>query len=184
MIGVHTALRPVLIEEYNEPFELLVVQVRVANRDLRVISGYSPQENWPPAQREPFFRALAEEIIKAELAGNAVLIEADFNSKLGQEYIPKDPHHQDENGKLLADIIKRQNLIVANGLMVCQGTTTRERVTTSRTEKSGISFVLVSEDIAETIESVKIDKEREHVLTRISKTKTGTENKQSDHNLI
>ena len=65
MIGVHTALRPVLIEEYNEPFELLVVQIRVANRDIRVISGYGPQENWPPAQREPFFRALEEEIIKA-----------------------------------------------------------------------------------------------------------------------
>ena len=105
MIGVHTALRPVLIEEYNDPFELLVVQINVANRSIRVISGYGPQENWPPAQREPFFRALEEEVIKAELAGSSVIIEADFNSKLGKEYIPKDPHNQDKNGKLLADII-------------------------------------------------------------------------------
>ena len=95
MIAIHTVLRPVLIDEYNDPFGLLVVQIKVVNRDIRIISGYAPQENWPLAQREPFFRALEEEIIKAELAGNSVVIEADFHSKLGKEYIPKDLHTQD-----------------------------------------------------------------------------------------
>ena len=47
-----------------------------------------------------------------------------------------------------------------------------------------ISFVLVSEDLVEYVKAVLIDEKREHVLTRISKTKTGSETKESDHNII
>ena len=184
IVGVHEALKPILINEYNEPFEMIVVEIEAANKEIRLISGYGPQENWTPDKREPFFQALEEEIIKAELAGKSVLVEADFNSKLGKKFIPKDPHPQSENGKLLANIINRQNLIVANGLMTCEGTITRKRVTTTRTEESAISFVLVSEDMVNSIVSVKIDESREHVLTRLTKTKTGHEKVESDHNVI
>ena len=47
MIGVHKGLKPFLIEEYSSEFELLVVEVKIANKDIRIISGYGPQENWP-----------------------------------------------------------------------------------------------------------------------------------------
>ena len=113
-----------------------------------------------------------------------MIIEADFNSKLGVEFVPNDPHVQDKNGNMLANIIRRQKLCVANGLMVCKGTITRKRVTTQRTEESVISFVLVSEDLVEKVEAVLIDDKREHVLTRITKTKDGSETKESDHNVI
>ena len=73
---------------------------------------------------------------------------------------------------------------MANGLVVCQGTITRKRVTTQRTEQSAISFVLISEDLVDQIESIIIDEDGDHVLTRISKTKNGTEIKESDHNVI
>ena len=121
-------------EELNDPFELLVVKIKVSKKEIRIISGYGPQDSWAPAQREPFFQALEEEIVKAELAGKSVFIEANINSKLGKDFIQKDPHQQDKNGKLLAGILKRQNLTVANGLMVCNGTITRKCVTTTRTE--------------------------------------------------
>ena len=145
------------------------MEIKVGNKEIRVVSGYGPQESWSPDQREPFFQALEEEVIKADLAGKSSIIEADFNSKLGKEHIPNDPHEQDKNGKLLADIIGRQKLCVANGLVVCEGTITRKRTTTLRTEQSAISFVLVSEDLIDKIEAVKIDEKREQVLTRISK---------------
>ena len=184
MIGAHKALHPVLIIELNDPFEIIVIEITIGKKDIRIILGYGPQENWTSNLREPFFNALEEEIVKAELAGKSIIIEADFNSKLGNEYIPNDPHSQDKNGKLLANIIKRQKLTVANGLVVCQGLIARKRVTTQRTEESVISFVLLSEDLVETVEAVIIDDKREHVLSRITKTKNGTEYKESDHNLI
>ena len=46
VIGVKADLKPVLIVEYSDQFELLVVEIRAGNRDIRIISGYGPQENW------------------------------------------------------------------------------------------------------------------------------------------
>ena len=45
MIGIHKALNHVLISEYNDPFELVVVEIEIANRHIRFMSGYGPQEN-------------------------------------------------------------------------------------------------------------------------------------------
>ena len=120
LIGAHKSLKPKLINEYEETFELLVIEINVANKDIRVISGYGPQENWKPHKVMPFFLAIEEEIIKAELAGRSVIIEADFNSKLGPDFIPNDPKPISDNGKILAGIIKRQKLTVVNGLVQCQ----------------------------------------------------------------
>ena len=111
IIGAHKALKPILIEEYSEDFELLVVEIKIANREIRIISGYGPQESWLEAERMPFFLALEEQIIKAELAGKSILIELDANSKLGPELIPGDMHSQSMNGKVLAAIIARHGLV-------------------------------------------------------------------------
>ena len=184
IIGAHKALEPVLIQEYSNEFELLVVEVKVSNREIRIMSGYGPQESWPENERMPFFLALEQEIIKAELAGKSILIEMDANSKLGPELIPGDKHAQSVNGKALADIIQRHGLIVGNGLSKCTGLITRKRVTKTGIEESTIDFVLFSDDLKDEIESIIIDEEREHVLTKIVKTKNGVKKTKSDHNTI
>ena len=183
-IGIKADLKPVLIEEYSDQFELLVVEIKAGNRDIRIMSGYGPQENWPEADRKPFFLALEEEIIKAELAGKSVIIEMDANSKLGPSIISGDKHQQSENGKMLAGIIKRQKLVVGNNINQCKGVITRKRVTKDNTEESIIDFVLVSEDMIDEVESIVIDEERTHVLTRLTKTKRGITKVESDHNSI
>ena len=65
MMGVHKALNPMLIEEYDKEFELLVVEITVAKKEIRIITGYGPQENWTENDRLPFFIALEAEIVKA-----------------------------------------------------------------------------------------------------------------------
>ena len=40
MLGVHMALKPVLVNEYNLTFELLVVEVQIASKTVRVVTGY------------------------------------------------------------------------------------------------------------------------------------------------
>ena len=180
MIGAHKALKPVLITQYDDTFELLVIEINVANKDVRVISGYGPQENFLATERVAFYEALEEEIIKAELSGKSIIVEADFNAKLGNDIIPNDPHNESPNGKILAGIIRRQNLTVLNGHVNCVGTITQKRDTTQVTQRSAISFVLVSEDLVHNIDSVLIDEKQEFAPTRISKTK----NVLSDHNVI
>ena len=185
LIGVHKSLDPILIEEYSDEFELLVVEVKLGEKDVRIISGYGPQENVKLEEKMPFFRSLEEEIIKATYHGKSVYIQMDANSKLGPDVIAGDPHKQSENGKILHDIIKRNVLTVMNGLRnKCTGRITRRRITSKVKEESIIDFVIVSEDIEDIISEVVIDEDKNHVLTRYTKTKNGTKTKESDHNSI
>ena len=185
IIGAHKALHPILISEYSEDFELVVIEIKIKNKDIRIMSGYGPQETWPEADRIPFFMALEQEIVKAEMQGKSMFIEMDSNNKLGPEIIPNDPHTQSGNGKLLAEIVSRHGLIVANGLTEkCKGMITRKRVTKELTEESIIDHVIISEDIQNELKSMYIDEERINVLTKIVKTKNGVKKQLSDHNPI
>ena len=143
LVAIHEDLNPKLIEEYSEDFELLVVEVETEENQIRIMSGYGPQENWDEEIRIPFFLALETEIEKAELSGKSIIIEMDANSKLGPTYVPGDPHDMSPNGALLAGIIERHHLIVGNGSNKCTGTITRFRKTKNRVEKSVIDFFIV-----------------------------------------
>ena len=156
LCAIHEDLDPKLIEEYNDPFELLVVEVK---GNKRVITGYGPQETWEEEKRVPFFLKLEEEIVRATMIGKSVIIEMDANAKLGPNHIPEDPHEISANGKLLEGIIQRQNLFVVNGSRKCQGNITRKRTTKNTVEESVIDVVLVSSDLIENLESLVVDED-------------------------
>ena len=133
IIGVHKALKPILIEEYSETFELIVIQITAANKNIKVISGKGPHENYSEQIRLPFFQALELEVVREELSGSSVLIELNANNKLGPEYISHDKK-QSPNGKILAGIVNRQKLTVGNGMKQCRGDITRQRTTVNGDE--------------------------------------------------
>ena len=66
----------------------------------------------------------------------------------------------------------------------CVGSITRRRVTVDSTEESIIDHVILSEDLVNELEAVNIDEDRNHVLTKITKTKKGIVKQASDHNVI
>ena len=132
----------------------------------------------------PFFVALEAEIVKSELAGKSIIIELDANSKLGKQIIPKDPHEQSPNGKLLANIVERHALVVANSSARCTGAITRRRVTRNRIEESCIDVVIFSSDMNNNFVSLHIDEAKQHILTKITNSKKGTVTKESDHNVL
>ena len=145
MLGVHVDLCPVLVQEYSDKFELIVVEVQVGDTCIRIMTGYGPQEGWEEVEKMPFFEALESEVARAEFAGKSVIVSMDANSKLGPHYIEGDPHGQSKNGKLLADILDRHALIVLNGLQEKRtGIITRQRTTIDGVEKSVIDFVITS----------------------------------------
>ena len=182
-MAVHKSLKPVLIEEYSDEFELIVVEVKLGNKDVRLVTGYGPQENWKLEDRMPFFEKLEEEVEKAKINNKAVIIQMDANSKLGPQVIKGDPHSQSENGKVLNDIINRNALVVINASEdKCSGKITRRRSTGLVKEESIIDFVLTCEEMADMVEKLEIDEERKHVLTSYTKTKKGVKITESDHN--
>ena len=42
MIEVHKGLKPILKNELNDPFEKIVIEIKVDNKESKVISGYDP----------------------------------------------------------------------------------------------------------------------------------------------
>ena len=61
-----------------------------------------------------FYINLEKELEEAKSHDRGVIIELDANAKLGKDVIKGDPHKMSENGKLLMEIIHRQNLFVVN----------------------------------------------------------------------
>ena len=185
MLGIHKSLEPVLIEEYSERFELLVAEITVANKEIRLITGYGPQENWTDDEKMPFFVALEEEVSKAIMNNKSIIIEIDANSKLGPTYIEKDPKPMSPNGTILAGIIERHALIVANGVHnKSTGVITRKKITKNGIQESAIDLVLMSCDMLQHLVSIHIDEEKKNVLTSITNSKTGKITHESDHNSI
>ena len=54
LIAIHKSLDPILISEYSDEFELIVVEVKLGNKYVRIMSGYGPQENWKLEEKMPF----------------------------------------------------------------------------------------------------------------------------------
>ena len=121
MLGVHVDLQPVLISEHDSTFEMLVVQVKVRNKEIPVITRYGPQENLSNKERMPVFTQLEEEIVSAKLANKAIIIQIDANSKLGNRMVSNDRKEQSQNGKMLTAIIERNSFVVANSLLQGEG---------------------------------------------------------------
>ena len=68
--------------------------------------------------------------------------------------------------------------------MNTKGVITRKHVLTNSTQESTIDLVLLSSQLGKCIKEIVIDENQDNGLCRITKTKTGTVTKKSDHNPI
>ena len=134
----------------------------------------------------PFFSKLEEEVVSAKLPNKSIIIQIDANSKLGESVIPKDPKEQTPDGAVLADILERNALIVANSLSTkFSGVITRSRITEGgRVEESVIDFVIISADLLDDLEELIIDEHKENALTKITHSKNTVKKVTSDHNVM
>ena len=182
--AVHEKFSPALIEAENENPDLLIVQVKMSDKNVRLINGYGPQESETICEKMKFFTAFESAIISAKLNGNLICAELDANSKIGMENISLDPNHISANGRILMEIVVRNGLIVVNSTGKCFGTITRIRKTTHSEEKSVIDYFVVCHEFFELICSLLIDEERKYVLTKYSSRMGVKCIKKSDHNVL
>ena len=129
LTAVIDELEPVLISNGDEETEILVVQVRVGDQNVRIINSYGPQEDEEIGRKLSFWHTLEKEIISAKDQNCFILVQMDANAKVGVEVLKSDPNKQSENGKLLMDLLMRQNLSLLNGSDRCNGSITRHRRT-------------------------------------------------------
>ena len=186
LTAVDEKLSPVLISTgQHEESEVLVVQCRAQSYDIRIINAYGPQEDaYNKEVIYAFWQELEEEIVSAIDDDCMLVIEMDANAKLGRENIENDPHDVTHNGKLLLDIVQRNNLTIANTMDICEGVIARERITRTRIERSVLDYVIVCNRMKEFVKKMLIDDKRIHVLAKYASKKGFIKHKLSDHNIL
>ena len=170
-------LHPVLIDADDEN-EILVTQVRVAGKDIRIFNAYGPQEH-NTDESLPFWNKLEQGIIRAKNENCFILIEMDANAKLDSQ-----TQKISENGKFLLGLVTRQNLTVLNQLDICEGQITRQRVTKTHVEKATIDYIIACDNLIEYVDHVLVDEERLFTLTKYVTTRGKKEKILSDHNTL
>ena len=56
LLGIHSGLKPDLVKIYSDIFELLVVEIEIKGKKVRIITGYGPQENRKYNEKMPFLQ--------------------------------------------------------------------------------------------------------------------------------
>ena len=148
---------------------------------VRIILGYAPQENDSPDDREHFFTELGIEITQSKIAGDTPMILGDMNAKvecIEGEVVPKS-----RNGKLLAEILKEQEMEILNFDDRCHGKWTHV-IRTSKLS-SVLDYVITNDTLAKHLKEVIIDEDCIFCPFSLRKQKNCVPTpKFSDHNSI
>ena len=129
--------------------------------------------------RSEFFMELESKIISAKENQKMICIQFDAISKFGSSIIPGGPHEMSSNGKILFEILNRQNLIIVNSTDKCSGVITRLRKTVR-----GVDYFVVCWELFQNVVKMTVDEKRLFVLSRFYKYKTKSTTVESDHNLL
>ena len=181
LLAVLQELSPALVRDGGEDVEAVTVVINVKKMQIVCTSAYGPQENDSIEKNTRFWEYLDEDAKSAENEGKGFILQGDLNSWLGKTHIKKDHREQNENGKLMADFLERNQLTVVNSLNLCKGTFTRIRKRKDISEKSILDFFVVCKRILPHITSMHIDEDKQNILTNYSQVKKGGHAVDSDH---
>ena len=176
-IGVKTqTFNSVLDVTSSSHNSILVTRIEMNNIAIRIILGYAPQETDIIDTREHFFTELEIELHKCKIAGDTPYLVGDMNAKI--EIENNEIIGSSRNGKLLAEVIKNQELVVLNYDKRCRGKWTHVIRTTGAS--SVLDYVIVSRELLNFVKEVMIDEECAFCPFGLTKKIT----QYSDHNAI
>ena len=183
--GLLTAIDPdIAAVVITEESDLLIIQIEVVDQKIRIFNCYGPQEYDSKEKVNLFWIELERAVIDAKDNGCMCLIEMDANAKLGSHVIKDDPHVQSENGVVMIEMLRRQNLFVLNADDKCSGTITRHRKTIHGEENSVIDYIVVCDKLNSLLAKMIVDDERQYVLCKYATTKGVKQITESDHNIL
>ena len=172
-----------IILDINEKYEHLWAKITVNKQTfvIGVVYGIANETTINKEEIEEWHEQLEQNYIK--YANNKVMIIGDFNAHIGndEEGIEGNLKKKNKNGRLLREFVKRQNLTIINKQQKCTGKWTREDPKGTR---SIIDYVISNWEMNEIINSMKIDDEHQHKITRYQKKKGKPVATPSDHNTI
>ena len=175
---VRADLSPVWVSEGDDTTEVLVVEIHMEEKNIRIINAYGPQMCDSNEKKSKFWCRIQEEIREAAENHVGVILQMDGNLHAGSDIIRNDPNEINGNGKLFRELLRQNpSLWLVNGSEKCEGDITRKRVKGKKVEMAILDFLVVSEDLKSSLQKLKIDTDREYPLCSFLKGKQ----KNSDH---
>ena len=186
LTAVHNSLNPVLVNDDDVYLDLMTVCAEIDKQKIYLINGYGKQEDDEFEERMEFFMKLEMAMEEANNKGLHFCAHIDGNAKIGKEVLTWDKHNMSENGRILLEIVERQDTVIVNSSSKCIGLITRQRKTVVGDEKSIIDYFIVSQAFYEMVERMKIDEEGIYVLSSYKNEKNSKTCKvtESDHNIM
>ena len=182
LIGCIKELKPVLARKGSDEIEAMSIDVFVKAMQIRCVVAYGCQENSLLEKKIAFWKFIEEEAITARNSGSGFMLQFDGNLWAGSKIIPEDPRPQNKNGKLFEEFLARQKqLTVVNSLPLCEGLITRVRMKDGKEEKSVLDFFVVCSRILPHISRMKIDDDKNHILTNYKPARKGKKATDTDH---
>ena len=181
-LGCLKDLQAVYVRGGDEEVEALSVDIFVKDFKIRCVVAYGCQESDLENRKTAFWDYLGEEVSLAEQAEAGFILHMDGNLWAGDRIIPGDPRIQNKNGKRFQSFLEEhQNLTVVNSLSLCEGVITRSRNKDGKVEESVLDFFIVCNRVLPYVRKMKIDTNKEHVLTNYARLRLDGKITESDH---
>ena len=145
---------------------VMTVKIEYPHVNLRVIVAHAPQETDNHEERKEFFEEMLVQVERGITSGDATLVLADFNARITHNkssVVPENvvPENDSPNGKLLCDLIQKNNLKVGNFDNTCHGKWTRiQACKNGETKRSALDYVLLTEEVQKSLKSIVIDEQK------------------------
>ena len=150
-ISAKRDLNPALVRDGGEQVEALTIDIHVKNMAI--------------SKKIEFWSFLEEEAVRARGEGKGFLLQGDLNCWLGPEILPGDIRKQNNNGRLFAQFVEKNNLTIVNSLPLCKGLITRSRIQQGQLIQSTIDFYVVCQRVLPFLSEMLIDIDKKYRLT-------------------
>ena len=186
--GVVIAVRNALSQSFTESSTSLHDNIcsgmlKSDNLNLKIIAAYGPQEKEKQEVRDAFYEELTIELESGNEEGCYSLIIGDLNAKISKNNEGM-IESLSPNGELLSTLMSDHNLIAVNHLDRCIGKWTRQNRCNDE-EKSVLDYILVHENMADSITEVVVDEDLLLTPYNVIKEKGGNLSvKYTDHNAL
>ena len=174
LIGIKDALASVTVEVKSEIRNYESMWVKIDNGRVKYRIGviYAPQETKQKIKDlEEMYNAIKDEVRKAEVQREKIMIMGDFNCKVGTK-IPGNKEELPKGGKLLIKMCDELGLSIINADPRCKGTWTR----IENEARSVIDYGIIRKSDEEGLKNMNIDEDK--IFTPFS---MGKQVKYTDH---
>ena len=115
-IGVKHGLCESIMIDDSENADLVTIRVSKKEHGIRIILTYGPQENDLEETVCSFYHDVSVQVEAAFLNGDSIILQGDFDAKLGFDVINHDMIPMSKNGEKLFNLFCKYNLTLLNTL--------------------------------------------------------------------